>query len=240
MRRWEWRYLWQLCQADESVQAATGFRVPSAQVAVSKDGKAAGGETGGDKVALWDLTTKRPMTALPVCLHPKPWPSPPPATCWPWALAMRPDNRRLNCGTCSAGKLTQHAQPPKLPVRSLAFSPDGKLLATFDNQGNIEVVDWASDRTLTNFTVPPPRRGGAGVVVFSPDGNRLAIGEDYGRVQLLNLRTGTVVPLTNLTPNSEGVSALVFSPDRRTARGRLCDQRGLASGTPTPGNLGGN
>ena len=95
----------------------------------------------------------------------------------------------------------------------MAFSQDGKLLATFDNRGNIRVVEWASDRTITNFTVPPPRRRPVGVVVFSPDGNRLAIGGDYGHVRLLDLRSGNVVPLR--TQSSEGVAALVFSADAR-------------------------
>jgi len=95
----------------------------------------------------------------------------------------------------------------------VAFSPDGKLLATFDNRGNIKVAECASGQTLTNFAVPPPRRRPAGVVVFSPDGNRLAIGGDYGHVRLLDLQTGTVVPLQ--TQSSEGVHALVFSSDAR-------------------------
>jgi WD40 repeat protein len=161
----------------------------------------------GDQVALWDLTAKRPLTALPIATTE--------------ALAFSPTGNLLAVGTwnaagqpgidlwdVSASKLTK-ALAHQSEVRSVAFSPDGKLLATFDNRGNIKVADWASDRTLTNFTVPPPRRRPTGVVVFSPDGNRLAIGEDYGRVQLFDLRTGIVVPLQ--TQSSEGVAALAFS-----------------------------
>ena len=187
----------------------------------------------GDQVALWDLTTKRPLTALPIATTE--------------ALAFSPTGNLLAVGTwnatgqpgvdlwdVSAGKvaktLTHEAE-----VRSVAFSPDGKLLATFDNRGNIKVADWASDRTLTNFTVPPPRRRPAGVVVFSPDGNRLAIGEDYGHVQLLDLRTGTVVPFQ--TQSSEGVTALVFSADRETARGGP-GQRGSPLGRQLRGTSG--
>jgi WD40 repeat protein len=109
----------------------------------------------------------------------------------------------------STSKVTQKLAH-EAEVRSVAFSPDGKLLATFDNRGNIKVADWASDRTITNFTVRPPRRRPTGVVVFSPDGNRLAIGEDYGHVQLLDLRMATLAPFQ--TQSNEGVTALVFSP----------------------------
>ena len=209
LRHWEWRYLWQLCQGDELF---TLHRYPRAvrALAVSKDGTVLALAC-GDQVALWDLTTKRPLTALPIATTE--------------ALAFSPTGNLLAVGTwnatgqpgidlwdVSANKVTK-TLTHEAEVRSVAFSPDGKLLATFDNRGNIKVADWASDRTLTNFTVPPPRRRPTGVVVFSPDGNRLAIGEDYGHVQLLDLRTGTVVPFQ--TQSSEGVTALVFSANAK-------------------------
>jgi eukaryotic-like serine/threonine-protein kinase len=190
LRGWEWRYLWQLCQGDESF---TLHRYPRAirAMAASKDGKLLAVAT-GDQVELWDLTTRRPLTALPIATTE--------------ALAFSPTGNLLAVGTwnaagqpgvdlwdVSASKVTK-TLTREAEVRSVAFSPDGKLLATFDNRGNIKVVDWGSDRTLTNFTVPPPRRRPIGVVVFSPDGNQLAIGEDYGHARLLDLRTGTVVP----------------------------------------------
>jgi WD40 repeat protein len=110
-----------------------------------------------------------------------------------------------------ARKISRTLNHPS-PVRSLAFSPDGTLLASFDNKGTVAVVDWAANHTLTNLSVPPPRHGGAGVVGFSPDGTRLAIGEDYGRIRILNWRMGTMVAMTNLTHRGEGVGALAFSP----------------------------
>jgi WD40 repeat protein/predicted Ser/Thr protein kinase len=209
LRGWEWRYLWQLCRGDE---LSTLHRYPSSirALAVSKDGTVLALAC-GDQVALWDLTTKRPLTALPIATTE--------------ALAFSPIGNLLAVGTTnaagqpgialwdvSARKVTK-TLTHEAEVRSVAFSPDGKLLATFDNRGNIKVADWVSDRTRTNFTVPPPRRRPTGVVVFSPDGNRLAIGGDYGHVQLLDLWTGTVVPFQ--TQSSEGVEALVFSANAR-------------------------
>jgi len=207
LRHWEWRYLWQLCQGDE---LSTLHRFPRSirAVAVSKDEKLLALAC-GDQVALWDLTTKRPLPGLPIATTE--------------ALAFSPTGNLLAVGTwnatgepgvdlwdVSASKVTK-TLTHEAEVRSVAFSPDGKLLATFDNRGNIKVADWASGQTLTNFTVPPPRRRPTGVVVFSPEGNRLGIGEDYGHVQLLDLRTGTVVPFQ--TQSGEGVTALVFSAD---------------------------
>jgi eukaryotic-like serine/threonine-protein kinase len=204
LRGWEWRYLWQLCQGDESF---TMHRYPQyiRTLAVSKDGTVLALAC-GDQVALWDLTTQRPWTGLPKAAR---------------ALAFSPSYNLLAVGTWSTNVYLWDVSASKVAkklthgdeVRSVAFSPNGKLLASFDDGGGVEVVDWASDRTLTNFTVRPPRRSNAGVVVFSPDGNRLAVGEDYGHVQLLDLQTGTAAPLE--TQSSEGVSALVFSADGR-------------------------
>jgi WD40 repeat protein/predicted Ser/Thr protein kinase len=209
LRHWEWRYLWQLCQGDE-LSTLHRYPRPVCAVAVSKDEKLLA-VAYWDQLALWDLTTKRPLTGLPIATTE--------------ALAFSPTGNLLAVGTwnaagqpgidlwdMSAGKVTK-TLARETEVRSVAFSPDGKLLATFDNRGSIKVVDWPSDRTLTNFTVPPPRRRPTGVVVFSPEGNRLAIGEDYGHVQLLDLRTGTVVPFQ--TQSSEGVTALVLSANAK-------------------------
>jgi WD40 repeat protein len=215
LRGWEWRHLWQLCQGDELF---TLHQYPGAvsAVAVSKDGTLLAVSC-GDQVAVWDLTTKRPLTACPIATTE--------------ALAFSPTGSLLAVGTSSvtgqpgidlwdvstgkaAKTLTHEAE-----VRSVAFSPDGKLLATFDNRGNISVADWVSDRTLTNFAVPPPRRRPTGGVVFSPEGNRLAIGADYGQIRLLDLRTGTSVPIQ--TESSEGVTAPVFSPDAKLVAASL-------------------
>jgi WD40 repeat protein len=179
-------------------------------VAVTKDGSVLAVLRGKGKVALWDLTTKRAITELPEADY--------------RALALSATGSLL-----AVSRGHEHGDPAvelwdvkaralrttlpcPAPVRSLAFSPDGTLLATFDNLGNIAVVEWASNHTLTTLLVGLPRHGLAGVVAFSPDGSRLAIGKDYGRISLLNWRMGTTVTMTNLTQITDGVTALAFSP----------------------------
>ena len=168
-------------------------------------------QTGADKIALWNLTTKRLVTELPGSSSIR-------------TLSLSSTGNRLAVSTLNArreptvevwdvqaGKLRSALHLPS-PVRSLAFSPDETLLASFDNQGTVAVVDWAANHTLTHLAVPPSRHLDAGVVDFSPDGSRLAIGEDYGRIRILNWRLGTVVAITNLAQMGEGVAALAFSP----------------------------
>lgn len=212
LRGWEWRYLWQLCQPDQSVQLQAN---PGSlgEMAISQDGKVMAVQTGGDKVALWDLTTRRQMAELP-------------GSAWVEALALSATGNRLAASTTNAlGKPTVEVwdvnglalrttlhQPT--PVRSLAFSPDETMLATFGSTGNVAVVEWASNRAVTNLIVRHPRHGGAGRVAFSPEGSRVVIGEDYGRLSLLNWRTGTMMTLTNLSQGGEAVTALAFSTTR--------------------------
>ncbi len=210
LRHWEWRYLWLLCQGDELLRLHR-YPDPIGAVAVSKDGKLLAVQTGGDKVALWDLTTQRPVTEF--------------ADAGLKALAFSPDDRLLAvAGRNARGEPTVDLwdmQTRKLgttlnhsaPVRSLAFSPDGQLLATFDDTGTTEVVEWRSSHILTRLTALPPRRSEAGAVTFSPDGNRLAVGEDYGTIRVVGWPSGSVIPIQ--TQTSDGVTALAFSPDSK-------------------------
>ncbi len=209
LRHWEWRYLWQLCQPDESVRLQTNSG-PIGAVAISQDGSVMAAQTGADKIALWNLTTKRLMTELPAS----------PAV---ESLRLSPTGNLLAVIGNARGKPAVEVwdvQARKIrctldqpaPVRSLAFSPDETLLATFDTTGKVALVEFPSNHTVTNLVVRHPRHGGSGVVIFSSDGSRLAIGEDYGRISLLNWRTGAVVTMTNLTQAGEAVSALAFSP----------------------------
>jgi WD40 repeat protein/tRNA A-37 threonylcarbamoyl transferase component Bud32 len=210
LRHWEWRHLWQLCQPDMSFRLRRDS-TPVGAVAVSQDGRLLAVQTGGDKVTLWDLNTQRPLTELP-------------APGWIWAMTLSP-----NSGLLALSRPKTVEQPPtvelwnlhlrqlartlrpKSSVISLAFSPDGKLLATLNDRGAAAVVEWASNRSITNLTAAPIRRGGAGVVVFSPDGNLLAVGADYGWLRVVNLHSGVVC--TNRTQTLDGVSALAFSPN---------------------------
>jgi eukaryotic-like serine/threonine-protein kinase len=209
LRRWEWRYLWQLCQPDMSFSLRRDS-APVGQVTISQNRKVMAVENGSDKVALWDLTTQQQMTGLPGSTSIR-------------RLALSSTGDRLAVSTDNeqgdptvevwdvhAGKLIRTLSPPS-PVISLAFSPDGQLLATLNDQGTAEVSEWESNRSITNLTAAPFRRGGTGVVVFSPDGNRLAIGADYGWLRVVNLQRRAVQTIE--TQTIDGVSALTFSPN---------------------------
>jgi len=209
LRGWEWRYLWQLCKGDESIQLHRYSGAVKA-LATSKDGVVLAVAT-SDAVALWDVANRQPLTRLPAG---------PPST-----LAFSPTESLLAVGTWgSAGEPLAELwdlssdnatmrQALSAGNRSLAFSPDGRRLAALDEGGKVTIVDCASGHIVRELPMKPFRYGGAGALVFAPDADHLAIGLEYGALRLLDVRTGTLTPFE--TGTDACVSALAFSSATR-------------------------
>jgi len=93
------------------------------------------------------------------------------------------------------------------PVNSVAFSPDGRILAVGDNRGDVGLWDVATGRR-TVLAEGSPVYG----VAFSPDGRTLAVGDARGDVGLWDVATGRrTVTLAEGTL----VNSVAFSPDGR-------------------------
>jgi WD40 repeat protein len=96
---------------------------------------------------------------------------------------------------------------PAGPAYSVAFSPDGTLLA--HGAGNAVVLSdlriGRPVRVLTGHT------GAVWSVAFSPDGTRLATGGAGGTVRLWDTATGR--QLTDLSGHTGTVLSVAFSPD---------------------------
>jgi WD40 repeat protein len=116
-----------------------------------------------------------------------------------------------------------------VPICSLAYSPDGKTLATGDRAmfGNAAVSLWdavTGDERLT-FT---PSSGGSNPMgddvnglSFSADGKRLAVA-GYNTVRITDAATGKVVAALK-TGGHSPIRDLAFSPDGKTLT-CSCDQ----------------
>ena len=96
-------------------------------------------------------------------------------------------------------------------VRSVAFSPDGRTLASgsWDNTIKLwEVATGREARSLAGHT------GDACSVAFSPDGRTLASGSSDNTIKLWDVATGREV--RTLAGHTDEVCSVAFSPDGRT------------------------
>jgi WD40 repeat protein len=104
---------------------------------------------------------------------------------------------------------------------SVAFSPDGKLLAAGSAIGRVRL--WTVGGSLVR--VLNGHKGPVWSLSFAPDGRTLATAGDDGTARLWELATGQ--ERARLTGHGESVFAVAFAPDRNTLATGGSDGRAL-------------
>jgi WD40 repeat protein len=102
-------------------------------------------------------------------------------------------------------------------INAVAFSPDGKAVASGEKDGVVRLWDVRTGKELGRFLGHEDR---VTSVAYSPDGKVLASGSDDGTIRLWVVSTGKEAARATWHPKE--VAALAFAPDGKT----------LASGSP--------
>ncbi len=123
--------------------------------------------------------------------------------------------------------LPAHAQTAELVVQSghahavasVAFSPDGKILASGSYDNTIKLWDVASGKELRTLS---GHSSIVKMVAFSPDGHILASGSSIDTIKLWNVESGK--ELRTLKGDFWHVHPALFSPDGKMLAFRSSDQ----------------
>ena len=96
-------------------------------------------------------------------------------------------------------------------VKSIAFSPDGKTLASGSNMG---IQLWS---VATGHGSPLTKTAGTNSVAFSPDGTLLASGNQDGTLQMWKVASEQLVgPPVALVGHTDAINTVAFSPDSQS------------------------
>lgn len=120
----------------------------------------------------------------------------------------------------------------RISVLVLAFSPDGKTLASWDESGTIRLWDVSSRKFL--FEITKGNTEHINALVFKDD-ETLASGGQNGAIVLwrLSLENEIVAPIKTFSAGSDEILSIVFSPDGKTLISSNRDQNVIIWNTET-------
>ncbi len=197
--------LWDAITGQEKAVLRTSPGEDLLSVAVAPDGKHLAVGTSSEAIRSWSWEGTRWRDEAPIRGHG-----------WGGAVAFSPDSKNLAVSEgllksyeVGSGRETVSFRGHIGLVRGLAFSPDGKTLASGGTDRTLRTWDTVTGMELTRRPHPGPVIS----VAFSPDSKTLAAG--CGDTNI-NLWEAGPAAADVVLPHGGKVCSLAFSPDSRT------------------------
>jgi WD40 repeat protein len=206
-----------------SVAARDSHDEDIAALAFSPAGELLAAIDDAGQVSLWDTSAPKNLRRLSV------QPAPGEKTLG-WTVAFSPGSRILAAGYDPGQVRLWNVQDPGAPdqlrdlkvqqgeyVRSLAFSPNGGLLAVAGGARRVELFDVRQPRSIRQTEPSLGHWDQLYQVAFSPDGRVVAGGDAYGQIRLWDLESRRALGSTSWLPGRDGttvsIDGLAFTED---------------------------